>query len=50
MTTLGSQYSATTIGGQITEVVILLVGISFIAMLTGAIARRFLNQSSESQS
>ena len=50
MTTLGSQYSATTLGGQITEVVILLVGISFIAMLTGAIARRFLNQSSESQS
>jgi len=50
MTTLGSQYSATTLGGQITEVVILLVGISFIAMLTGAIARRFLSNSSESQS
>ncbi|MBN8867080.1 MAG: two pore domain potassium channel family protein [Solirubrobacterales bacterium] len=42
MTTVGSEYSATTLGGQITEVVILLVGISFIAMLTGAIAQRFL--------
>lgn len=42
MTTLGSEYSATTVGSQITEVVILLVGISFIAMLTGAIAQRFL--------
>ena len=28
MTTLGSEYTATTVGGQITEVVILLVGIS----------------------
>lgn len=43
MTTLGSEYTATTVGGQITEVVILLVGISFIAMLTGAIAQRFQN-------
>jgi voltage-gated potassium channel len=42
MTTLGSEYTATTVGGQITEVVILLVGISFVAMLTGAIAQRFL--------
>lgn len=42
MTTLGSEYTATTIGGQITAVVILLVGISFVAMLTGAIAQRFL--------
>ena len=42
MTTVGSDFSATTIGGQVTEVVILLVGISFIAMLTGAIAQRFL--------
>lgn len=42
MTTVGSDFSATTIGGQITEVVLLLVGISFIAMLTGAIAQRFL--------
>lgn len=42
MTTLGSEYTATTIGGQITAVVVLLVGISFVAMLTGAIAQRFL--------
>ncbi len=47
MTTLGSEYTATTIGGQITEVVILLVGISFIAMLTGAIAHRFLRPSAD---
>lgn len=46
MTTVGSEYSATTIGGQITEVVILLVGISFVAMLTGAIAQRFLKPQS----
>jgi len=42
MTTVGSEFTATTVGGQVTEVVILLVGISFIAMLTGAIAQRFL--------
>jgi voltage-gated potassium channel len=47
MTTVGSEYSATTVGGQITEVVILLVGISFIAMLTGAIAQRFLKAPKE---
>lgn len=52
MTTVGSEFSATTIGGQITEVVILLVGLSFVAMLTGAIAQRFLspNQNAQSQS
>ncbi|MFA9399884.1 MAG: ion channel, partial [Acidobacteriota bacterium] len=43
MTTLGSQYDAHTTGSQITAVVILLIGISFIAMVTGAIARRFLS-------
>jgi voltage-gated potassium channel len=43
MTTLGSQYDAHTTGSQITAVVILLIGISFIAMVTGAIAHRFLN-------
>lgn len=42
MTTLGSEYSATTVGGQVTSIVVLLVGISFVAMLTGAIAQRFL--------
>ncbi|HMT04592.1 MAG TPA: potassium channel family protein [Solirubrobacterales bacterium] len=47
MTTLGSEYTATTVGGQVTEVLILLVGISFIAMLTGAIARRFLGPSAD---
>lgn len=45
MTTVGSEYTATTVGGQITEVVILIVGISFVAMLTGAIAQRFLKPS-----
>lgn len=43
MTTLGSQYEAHTVGSQITATVILLIGISFVAMLTGAIAQRFLN-------
>ncbi len=42
MTTLGSEFTATTIGGQVTAIVVLLVGISFVAMLTGAIAQRFL--------
>ncbi|MCB0871602.1 MAG: two pore domain potassium channel family protein [Solirubrobacterales bacterium] len=49
MTTLGSEYTATTLGGQITAVVVLLVGITFIAMLTGAIARRFLNPGTDQQ-
>jgi len=49
MTTLGSEDSATTIGGQITQVVILLIGISFVAMLTGAIAQRFLKPSNQQQ-
>lgn len=48
MTTLGSEYTATTVGGQITSVVVLLVGISFVAMLTGAIAQRFLKPPSSS--
>lgn len=43
MTTLGSQYKAHTTGSQITAAVILLIGISFFAMVTGAIAHRFLN-------
>lgn len=42
MTTVGSKWEATTVGGQITEIVILIVGVSFIAMLTGAIAQRFV--------
>jgi len=42
MTTLGSQYEATTVGSEIVEIVILLTGVAFFAMLTGAIAHRFL--------
>jgi voltage-gated potassium channel len=42
MTTLGSTVEPTTTGAQIVSVVILLVGISFVALLTGAIAQRFL--------
>ena len=42
MTTLGSNVYPTTTGGQIVSVVMLLVGISFVALLTGAIAQRFL--------
>ncbi len=43
MTTLGSKWEPTAIGSEITAVVIQLIGISFMAMLTGAIAQRFLN-------
>ena len=42
MTTLGSKWQPTTTGSEITALVILLVGVSFIALLTGAIAHRFL--------
>ncbi len=45
MTTLGSEWQPTTVGSQVTAIVLLLVGIAFIAMLTGAIARRFLTPS-----
>ena len=43
MTTLGSQYEPHTLGSQLTTIGVLLVGVSFMAMLTGAIAQRFLN-------
>lgn len=43
MTTLGSQWEPTTVGSQITGIVVQLVGISFMAMLTGAIARNFFS-------
>jgi len=46
MTTLGSKFEATTVGSQIVEVAILVVGVSFLAMLTGAIAQRFVISSS----
>ena len=42
MTTLGSNIYPTTTGAEITSVVLLLVGISFVALLTGAIAQRVL--------
>jgi len=42
MTTLGSSIYPTTTGGEIVAVVTVLVGISFVALLTGAIAQRFL--------
>ncbi len=42
MTTLGSDIQPTTTGGEIVSVVILIVGIGFVALLTGAIAQRFL--------
>jgi voltage-gated potassium channel len=43
MSTLGSQFETTTVGSEIVAVVILLTGVTFISMLTGAIAHRFLN-------
>lgn len=42
MTTLGSQFEPTTLGSEITAIAILLVGVSFMALLTGAIANHFL--------
>jgi voltage-gated potassium channel len=47
MTTLGSQYEASTVGSEIVEIVILLIGVSYFAMLTGAIAKRFLRPGSQ---
>lgn len=45
MTTLGSQFEATTLGSEIIELVLLLAGVTFISMLTGAIAHRFVGAS-----
>jgi len=42
MTTLGSNIEAQTVGGQILTMAVLLVGIGFVALLTGAVAQRFL--------
>jgi voltage-gated potassium channel len=42
MTTLGSNIFPTTTGGEIVSVFILIVGIGFVALLTGAFAQRFL--------
>jgi voltage-gated potassium channel Kch len=42
MTTLGSNIYPTTTGGEIVSTFILIVGIGFVALLTGAFAQRFL--------
>lgn len=42
MTTLGSNIYPATTGGEIVTTVILVVGIGFVALLTGAFAQRFL--------
>jgi voltage-gated potassium channel len=42
MTTLGSDIYPTTTGGEIVSTVILIIGIGFVALLTGAVAQRFL--------
>jgi voltage-gated potassium channel len=42
MTTLGSNIYPTTTGGEIVTVSVLLIGIGFVALLTGAFAQRFL--------
>ena len=43
MTTLGSNIYPTTTGGEVVSVAILIVGIGFVALLTGAFAQRFLS-------
>jgi len=43
MTTLGSNIYPTTTGGEIVSTAILIVGIGFVALLTGAFAQRFLS-------
>jgi len=48
MTTLGSKWEPSTVGSQITAIIVVLVGVSFIALLTGAIAHRFLGFTSPS--
>lgn len=42
MTTLGSSVHPTTTGGEIVSAIVLIVGIGFVALLTGAVAQRFL--------
>jgi voltage-gated potassium channel len=43
MTTLGSNIYPTTTGGEVVSMVILIIGIGFVALLTGAFAQRFLS-------
>lgn len=42
MTTVGSNVYPTTTGGEVLAVAVVVVGIGFIALLTGAVAQRFL--------
>ena len=49
MTTVGSNIYPTTTGGEIVAVAVVLVGISFVALLTGAIAQRFLSALGEAR-
>ena len=42
MTTLGADIQPTTTGAHILAIAVVLVGLGFVAMLTGAVARRFL--------
>lgn len=42
MTTFGSEIPITTTGGRVLAIVSVLVGITFVSLVTGAIARRFL--------
>jgi voltage-gated potassium channel len=43
MTTLGSNIYPTTTGGEVVSAFILIIGIGFVALLTGAFAQRFLS-------
>lgn len=47
MTTVGSEIQPTTTGGRIIAMLVVAVGLSFIAFLTGAIARRFIEPAFE---
>lgn len=42
MMTVGSDYQTTTTASQVIEIVILIAGVGFISMLTGALAHRFV--------
>jgi voltage-gated potassium channel len=50
MTTLGSDIYPTTTGGEILSAVMVVIGVSFLALLTGAIAQRFLVEAEEESS
>jgi voltage-gated potassium channel len=42
MTTLGSDFAPHTSGGQVVSALVLLIGIGFVALLTGSFAQRFV--------